>query len=39
MNFPADDYQDIREGVRALCEKFPPEYHRKVDMEKSYPEA
>ncbi|MEM7465116.1 MAG: acyl-CoA dehydrogenase family protein, partial [Pseudomonadota bacterium] len=34
-----DDYQDIREGVRALCEKFPPEYHRKVDMEKSYPEA
>ena len=39
MNLAADEYQDIREGVRALCEKFPPEYHRKVDADKSYPEA
>lgn len=39
MNLAADEYQDIREGVRAICEKFPPEYHRKVDADKSYPEA
>ncbi len=39
MNLPDNDYQDIREGVRALSEKFPPEYHRKVDADKSYPEA
>ncbi|MGI9402282.1 MAG: acyl-CoA dehydrogenase family protein [Rhizobiaceae bacterium] len=39
MNHIADDYQDIREGVRSLCEQFPPEYHRQIDQEKSYPEA
>ncbi|MBS0123796.1 acyl-CoA dehydrogenase family protein [Thetidibacter halocola] len=38
MNFLEDDYQDIREGVRALCATFPPEYHRKIDAERSYPE-
>lgn len=38
MNFLSDDYQDIREGVRALCAQFPAEYHRKVDEDKSYPE-
>ena len=26
-----DTYSNIREGVRALCEQFSPEYHRKVD--------
>ncbi|KUF11270.1 acyl-CoA dehydrogenase family protein [Pseudoponticoccus marisrubri] len=37
---PLDDpYQDIRDGVRALCAEFPPEYHRKVDTERGYPEA
>ncbi|WP_320177045.1 acyl-CoA dehydrogenase family protein [Roseovarius pacificus] len=39
MNFPDDDYQDIRDGVQALCAQFPAEYHRKVDEERGYPEA
>lgn len=39
MNFLNDDYQDIRDGVKALCDQFPAEYHRKVDEEKAYPEA
>ncbi len=34
-----DDYEEIREGVRALCGQFPVEYHRKVDEERGYPEA
>jgi acyl-CoA dehydrogenase len=34
-----DTYQDIRDGVRALCADFPAEYHRKVDAERGYPEA
>lgn len=38
MNFLSDDYQDIRDGVRALCAQFPAEYHRKVDEERAYPE-
>ncbi len=33
-----DDYQDIRDGVRALCAQFPAEYHRKVDEQRGYPE-
>ena len=39
MTPAADDYEDIREGVRALCAQFPAEYHRKVDAERGYPEA
>lgn len=39
MTFLTDDHQDIREGVRALCAQFPPEYHRQVDREKAYPDA
>ena len=38
MNFLSDDYQDIRDGVRALCARFPAEYHRKVDAAHAYPE-
>ncbi len=34
-----DEYQDIRDAVRALCTGFPDEYHRKVDEERGYPEA
>ena len=34
-----DDYQDIRDGVRALCAEFPDEYFRKIDEERGYPEA
>jgi acyl-CoA dehydrogenase len=32
-------YQDIRDGIRALCAEFPGEYHRKIDDERAYPEA
>ena len=34
-----NDHQDIREAVRALCAQFPPEYHRRIDAERGYPEA
>ncbi len=34
----ANRYQDIRDGVRALCEQYPDEYHRRVDAERAYPE-
>ncbi|WP_294640745.1 acyl-CoA dehydrogenase family protein [uncultured Aureimonas sp.] len=34
-----DAFGDIREAVRALCAEFPPEYHRKVDEARAYPEA
>ncbi len=33
-----DDHQDIRDAVRALCARFPDEYHRKVDAARAYPE-
>ena len=39
MNQSADQYQDIRDGVRALCAEFPDEYHRKIDEARTYPEA
>jgi acyl-CoA dehydrogenase len=34
-----DDHHEIREAVRALCAGFPPEYHRKVDQDRAYPQA
>ncbi len=34
----SDRFQEIREAVRALCAGFPPEYHRKVDEARGYPE-
>jgi acyl-CoA dehydrogenase len=33
-----DQYQDIRDAVRALCAQFPDEYHRRIDAERAYPE-
>ncbi len=33
-----DQYQEIRDAVRALCAQFPDEYHRNVDKEGGYPE-
>jgi len=40
MTTPSTEkYQDVREGVRALCAGFPDEYHRKVDEQRGYPEA
>jgi alkylation response protein AidB-like acyl-CoA dehydrogenase len=32
-----DSYPDIRDGVRALCAKFPGEYWRALDRERAYP--
>jgi acyl-CoA dehydrogenase len=26
-----DQYQDIRDAVRALCAEFPDTYHREID--------
>jgi acyl-CoA dehydrogenase len=34
-----DRFQDIREAVRDLCAGFPPEYFRRIDEERGYPEA
>ena len=33
-----DKYLEIRQGVRALCNQFPSEYHRKIDAENGYPD-
>lgn len=30
--------QDIRQAIRALCASFTPEYHRRIDQERGYPE-
>jgi acyl-CoA dehydrogenase len=38
MKDEADQYQDIRDAVRALCAEFPDEYHRKIDEQRTYPE-
>ena len=34
-----DQYQDIRDAVRALCAEFPDSYHREIDAKRGYPEA
>ena len=39
MEFEADRYAEIREGVRALCADFPPAYFREIDRARGYPEA
>jgi len=38
MQTSSDNYQDIRDAVRALCAQFPNAYHRKVDAARAYPE-
>ncbi|HEX4764476.1 MAG TPA: acyl-CoA dehydrogenase family protein [Usitatibacter sp.] len=35
----AGRYEDIRDGVRALCAQFPAAYFREVDAHRTYPEA
>jgi acyl-CoA dehydrogenase len=35
---PSDKYQEIRSAVRELCAQFPPEYFRKIDEQRAYPE-
>ena len=37
MSEQADSLAPIRSSVRALCEKFPGEYWRKLDRERTYP--
>ncbi|MCT4368850.1 acyl-CoA/acyl-ACP dehydrogenase [Yangia mangrovi] len=33
-----ENFQDIRDAVRALCAQFPDEYHRRIDEARGYPE-
>src|SRR5947209_17708218 len=39
MQTTPDDFQEIRDAIRALCADFPDEYFRKIDLERGYPEA
>ncbi len=32
-----DEFTDVRDGVRALCAKFPGEYWRALDRDRAYP--
>ena len=34
-----EQFQDIRDAIKALCAEFPDEYHRKIDEDRAYPEA
>ena len=34
-----DRFDDIRDGIRALCAQFPTEYHRNIDRDRGYPDA
>ena len=34
-----DRFDDIRDGIRALCAQFPAEYHRNIDRDLGYPDA
>ncbi|ADG05995.1 acyl-CoA dehydrogenase family protein [Kyrpidia tusciae] len=34
----AELYEDLRRGVRKVCEKFPDSYWRALDQERAYPE-
>jgi acyl-CoA dehydrogenase len=34
----SNNYQDVRDGVRALCAQYPDEYHRRIDAKRGYPE-
>src|SRR6201986_5637800 len=34
---PADEIEQVRASVRALCAGFPGEYWRKLDRERAYP--
>ncbi len=38
LNAP-DEYQEIRDAVRDLCRQFPDEYFRRIDEQRTYPEA
>ena len=38
MPMGPDQYQEIRDAVRALCGQFPGEYFRRIDEERGYPD-
>ncbi|HWL29170.1 MAG TPA: acyl-CoA dehydrogenase family protein [Burkholderiaceae bacterium] len=38
MSSPAPAFPEIRDAIRDLCAQFPPEYFRKIDEERGYPE-
>ncbi|MBH1974677.1 MAG: acyl-CoA/acyl-ACP dehydrogenase [Rhodobacteraceae bacterium] len=38
INSHHETHAEIRQGIRALCAAFPPEYHRRVDEARAYPE-
>jgi acyl-CoA dehydrogenase len=35
---PADPHHELRQAIRDLCATFPPEYHRRIDAARGYPE-
>ncbi|WP_265516912.1 acyl-CoA dehydrogenase family protein [Nitratireductor luteus] len=37
--FTTQDHEEIREAVRKLCERYPAEYWRELDVKRAYPEA
>ncbi len=37
MPLESQDYQEIREAVRALCARFPNDYWREKDRDRAYP--
>src|SRR5213075_1998286 len=39
MGTTVDRFQDIRDGVRALCAEFPATYFREIDEQRGYPDA
>lgn len=38
INSQHETFAELRDGVRALCSNFPPEYHRRIDEARGYPE-
>ncbi len=37
MSAEAEPHEEIREAIRALCARFPPDYFRRLDQERGYP--
>ncbi len=35
----SDNFPELRQAVRALCNTFAPEYWRELDEQRAYPEA
>ncbi len=38
INSQHESFAELRDGIRALCANFPPEYHRRIDEARGYPE-